>query len=135
VPEFLVDDRDLRHMHRPRHECIGARSDPFGPARVNVYDASGALAATAFTETTNFCWVSGLTPNTEYRDEVIVDEPRRRCEVAQAIQAAFEQHDVRLIVTTGDNIYAGRRILGMPVGGTGNDATTGSSRSSSRIAT
>ena len=70
----LVDDSDLRHVHPPRRESIGARSDPYGPARVNVYDASGALAATSFTETTNFCWVTGLTPNTQYRYEVVVKD-------------------------------------------------------------
>ena len=182
-PEWkLVEDRDLRHVHPPRRETIGARSDPYGPARVNVYDASGALVATSFTETTNFCWVTGLSPNTEYRYEVIVkDEPwgaderwdwmrgsdqglvqrggryvnrfcthpdpaaeptgqftfmvigdfgtgilrstptRRQFEVAQAMQLAFDQYDVRAIVTTGDNIYAGHRILGIPIGATGDE--------------
>lgn len=178
----LVDDRDLRHVHPPRHESIGARSDPYGPARVNVYDASGALVSTSFTETTNFCWVTGLSPDTEYRYEVLVKneawgvderwdwnrgsqqgleqrgghyinrfrthpdpaaEPsgpftfmvigdygtgilrstptRRQFEVARAMQVAFEQHAVRAIITTGDNIYAGRRILGVPIGATGDE--------------
>jgi len=178
----LVEDRDLRHVHPPRRETIGARSDPYGPARVNVYDTAGALVSTTFTETTNFCWVTGLSPNTEYRYEVLVkDEPwgtderwdwvrgseqglmqrggryinrfcthpdpaaeptgpftfmvigdfgtgilrstptRRQYEVAQAMQRAFEQHDVRAIITTGDNIYAGHRILGIPLGATGDE--------------
>jgi hypothetical protein len=178
----LVEDRDLRHVHPPRRETIGARSDPYGPARVNVYDASGTLVSTTFTETTNYCWVTGLSPNTEYRYEVLVkDEPwgaderwdwvrgseqglvqrggrydnrfcthpdpeaqpsgsftfmvvgdfgtgilrstptRRQYEVAQAMQRAFDEHDVRAIVTTGDNIYAGHRILGIPIGGTGDE--------------
>jgi hypothetical protein len=39
----LVDDGDLRHVHPPRRESIGARSDPYGPARVDVFDADGAL--------------------------------------------------------------------------------------------
>ena len=68
----LVDDSDLDHVHPPRRESIGARSDPYGPARVNVYDQGGGLVATAFTETTNFCWVTGLTPDTAYRYEVLV---------------------------------------------------------------
>ena len=178
----LVEDRDLRHVHPPRRESIGARSDPYGPARVNVYDASGSLVATSFTETTNYCWIAGLTPDTEYGYEVLVkDEPwgaderwdwmrgseqglvqrgghylnrfrthpdplieptgsftfmvmgdygtgilrstptRRQFEVARAMQRAFEQHDVRMIVTTGDNIYAGHRILGIPIGATGDE--------------
>jgi tartrate-resistant acid phosphatase type 5 len=172
----LVDDHDLRYVHPPRQESIGARSAPYGPARVNVYDMSGELAATASTDTTNFCWVNGLAADTRYRYEVIVKDElwghderwdwvrgdsqglmqnggkyvnefrtfpdpaappagpftfmvlgdygtgmrkstptRRQFEVAQAMQAAFDTYDVRLILTTGDNIYAGRRILGLPV--------------------
>ena len=178
----LVDDRDLRHVHPPRRESIGARSDPYGPARVNVYDMSGTLAGTSFTETTNFCWIAGLAADTRYRYEVIVKdetwaegerwdwtagttqglvqrggryvnefrthpdpaaEPsgsftfivlgdygtgirkstpkRRQREVAEAMQRVFDQHDVRLIITAGDNIYAGNRILGLPVGAQGDE--------------
>ena len=172
----LVDDRDLRYVHPPRRESIGARSAPYGPARVNVYDARGELAATGATDTTNFCWISGLAADTTYRYEVIVnDEPwaagerwdwapgdsqgliqtggryvnqfrtypdpslppqgpftfmvlgdygtgikksspkRRQREVAEAMQAVFDTTDVRLIITAGDNIYAGARILGLPI--------------------
>jgi tartrate-resistant acid phosphatase type 5 len=171
----VVDDRDLRYVHPPRQESIGARSASYGPARVNVYGPSGTLAATAATDTTNFCWVGGLTPDTPYRYEVIVKDelwghdqrwdwvpgeaqglvqnggayvnefrtfpdpaappagpftfmvlgdygtgmrkstPRRRQrEIALAMQATFDTHDVRLIITAGDNIYAGGRILGLP---------------------
>ena len=70
----LVDDRDLRHVHPPRRESIGARSDPYGPARVNVYAMDGTPAATSFTEATNFCWLAGLAPDTRYRYEVIVKD-------------------------------------------------------------
>ena len=173
----LVEDHDLRYVHPPRRESIGARSAPYGPARVNVYDTGGALAATSFTETTNFCWVSGLEPDTKYRYEVIVKdeiwgdgerwdwtrgerqglvqrggqyvnefrthpdptrEPtgsftfivlgdygtgirrstakRRQHEVAESMRIVFDRYDVRMIVTGGDNIYAGTRILGLPIG-------------------
>jgi predicted phosphodiesterase len=47
---------------------------------------------------------------------------RRQREVAAAMQRVFEQHDVSLIVTTGDNIYAGSRILGLPVTATNTGA-------------
>ena len=178
----LVDDDDLRYVHPPRKESIGARSAPYGPARVNVYDAGGVLAATAFTETTNFCWVTGLAPDTPYRYEVLVKQEtwgqgerwdwspgseqglvqrggrylnqfrthpdplaeapgsftfivlgdygtgirksspkRRQREVAEAMQRAFDQYDVRLIITGGDNIYAGNRILGLPIGAQGDE--------------
>ena len=45
----LVDDSNLNHVHPPRRETIGARSEPYGEARVEVFDEQGALAA--FTET------------------------------------------------------------------------------------
>ena len=178
----LVDDSDLRYVHPPRRESIGARSDTYGPARVNVYDSAGALAATSFVETCNYCWVTGLAPDTVYRYDVIVKdehwgagdrwdwihgetqglvqqglryrnefrthpdpivEPtssftfmvvgdygtgirkstphRRQREVALAMQKAFDTFDVRLIITAGDNIYAGHRILGIPVGAQGDE--------------
>jgi hypothetical protein len=172
----IVEDHDLRHVHPPRRESIGARSASYGPARVKVYDMAGALVATAATETTNFCWVSGLSPDTRYRYEVIVSNEvwadderwdwtpgeaqglvqnggryinefrtypdpaaapagpltfivlgdygtgirkstpkRRQREIAQSMQVAFDTHDVRLILTGGDNIYAGGRLLGLPL--------------------
>jgi hypothetical protein len=178
----LVDDSDLRYVHPPRRDSIGARSQPYGPARVNVYDEQGTLVATSFTETTNYCWISGLAPDTRYRYEVIVKDAiwgqderwdwtpgatqglvqrggryinefrthpdpegaptgpftfmvvgdygtgirrltptRRQRAVAEAMQLAFETHDVRLIITAGDNIYAGNRILGLPIGATGDE--------------
>ncbi len=57
----LVDDRDLAHVHPPRSDSIGVRSAPYGPALVNVFDAAGQVAATARTETTNWCHLTGLT--------------------------------------------------------------------------
>jgi tartrate-resistant acid phosphatase type 5 len=36
---------------------------------------------------------------------------RRQREVAQALARAVDEHDVRLILTTGDNIYASKRFL------------------------
>lgn len=171
----LVDDRDLRYVHPPRKESIGARSAPYGPARVIVYDMQGNVAGSAATDASNFCWVNGLSPDTRFRYEVLVHdeswahgerwdwvpgerqglvqngglyvnefrtfpdpssaltEPftfmvlgdygtgmrrstpkRRQREVALAMQRAFDTHDVRLILTAGDNIYAGGRILGLP---------------------
>ncbi|MGH9239512.1 MAG: hypothetical protein ACRD3G_15835 [Vicinamibacterales bacterium] len=41
---------------------------------------------------------------------------RRQREVALAMQAVFDRHDVRFVITAGDNIYAGMRILGLPLG-------------------
>jgi hypothetical protein len=36
---------------------------------------------------------------------------RRQLEVAQALERAVDAHDVRLVLTTGDNIYASKRFL------------------------
>lgn len=47
-----MDDRDLRYVHPPRRESIGARSAPYGSTRVNVYGPGGELAAPSVTETT-----------------------------------------------------------------------------------
>ena len=178
----LVDDSDLRYVHPPRRESIGARSDPYGPACVNVYDTAGTRVSSTFVETCNYCWVTGLAPDTRYRYEVIVKDEhwgvgdrwdwvpgetqglvqnggkyinefrthpdpasdptgaftfivlgdygtgirkstpkRRQREVALAMQKVFDTHDVRLIITAGDNIYAGNRILGLPIGAQGDE--------------
>ncbi len=70
----LVDDDDLQWVHPPRHETIGARSAPYGPARVEVRDASGTVVAEAMTNTTNHCVVSGLAPDTPYEYTVFVKD-------------------------------------------------------------
>lgn len=171
----LVDDHDLVRVHPPRRDSIGVRSTPYGSARVNVMDASGALAATATTETTNWARVTGLTPDTEYTYEVLVNDEiwaegerydwqpgaeqglvkigrqynhrfrthpapdqalggpltfaiigdfgvgirkssptKRQREIAEALALAVDTLDVRFVLTTGDNIYAGKRLLGLP---------------------
>jgi hypothetical protein len=46
---------------------------------------------------------------------------RQQREVAAALEDAVDAEDVRLILTTGDNIYAGRTLLGVPVGATGDE--------------
>jgi len=70
----LVDDSDLDHVHPPRRASIGAKSEPFGKARIEVLDSSGNLVSFAETTTTNHSWVSGLTPDTEYTYRVVVND-------------------------------------------------------------
>jgi tartrate-resistant acid phosphatase type 5 len=169
----LVDDRDLVHIHPPRKDSIGVRSAPYGAARVNVFDGSGALVVTARTETTNWCHVTGLKPDSVYSYEVAVNDEiwaegerydwapgsdqglvkmgaryvnrfrthpaadqvstgpitfavigdfgvgmkksspsKRQHEIGLALAKAVDEHDVRFVLTTGDNVYAGRRLLG-----------------------
>src|SRR5688572_3125221 len=179
----LVDDGDLDHVHPPRHQTIGARSEPYGPAVVTVRDAvTGEVAAAAATATTNHVRITGLIPDTEYNYQVTVNgEPwgggelldwvvqdgkgglaaiggaydnrfrthahpvvstplvfavlgdfgvgvrkasrpnNQQREVAVALTRAVTDSGVRLILTTGDNIYAGKKILGIPIGATGDE--------------
>jgi hypothetical protein len=176
----IVDDHDLKYVHPPRKDSIGALSAPYGPARVEVSDSSGTVIAVAKTEAANHCWVAGLSPDTEYTYKVFVkdeewavgerwdwspaeralvqsghrydnrfvtnpdparaapslsfavigdfgvgmrkDSPtRRQQKVADAMATLISSERVRLIVTTGDNIYAGERLLGIPIGGTGDE--------------
>jgi hypothetical protein len=50
------------------------------------------------------------------------DSPtRRQQKVADALRKVCQSEPVRLIITTGDNIYAGARLLGIPIGGTGDE--------------
>ena len=179
----LVDDGDLDHVHPPRHQTIGARSEPYGAAVVEVRDAAtGELAALASTTSANHVRLTGLTADTEYVYRVIVNgEPwgegelldwvvedgkgglaamggaydnrfrthahpvvptplvfavlgdfgvgvrkastpnNQQREVAAALTRAVTDSGVRLILTTGDNIYAGKKILGIPIGATGDE--------------
>ena len=175
----LVNDTDLKYVHPPRKDSIGATSAPYGPARVEVYDASGAIVALAKTEATNHCWVAGLQADTEYTYKVFVkddewaegerwdwsasaqalvqaggryenrfrtapdpllpssltfavigdfgvgmrkpSDTRRQQQIADALRHAVDTENVRLILTTGDNIYAGTKLLGIPIGDTGDE--------------
>jgi tartrate-resistant acid phosphatase type 5 len=46
---------------------------------------------------------------------------RRQREVAAALDDAVDREGIRLLLTTGDNIYAGRSLLGIPLGATGDE--------------
>jgi hypothetical protein len=65
----LVDDEELPS----RKESIGERSEPFGDARVRVYDTAGELVAEAATRERNHVLLTGLKPNQRYRYAVVVD--------------------------------------------------------------
>jgi hypothetical protein len=175
----LVDDDDLKYVHPPRSDSIGARSAPYGPARVEVYDARGNTVAAATTEAANHAWVAGLQPDTEYTYRVFVkgqewaagerwdwsaadkalvqtgarydnrfrthpnpqtpaaltfavigdfgvgvkrvSRTRRQQQVADALRTAVDTEGVRLILTTGDNIYAVKKLFGVLVGSSGDE--------------
>jgi tartrate-resistant acid phosphatase type 5 len=175
----LVAAKDLEHVHPPRRDSIGARSAAYGPAQVEVRDATGRTVAVARTDGANHCWVSGLEPDTQYSYQVRVKDeewaagerwdwsPERKAlvhggrydnrfrtnpeptspaaslsfavigdfgvgmrrqsrahrqqQIGDALRLAVDAHDVRFLLTTGDNIYASRTILGVPVGGQGDE--------------
>jgi hypothetical protein len=176
----LVDDDDLKYVHPPRRDSIGARSAPYGPAQVEAFDATGARVACVRAEAANHCWLTGLSPDTDYTYKVSVKDEvwasgerwdwspadralvqkggeydnrfrtfpdpaterttltfavigdfgvgvkterpdRRQQAIADALAAAVDADDVRLILTTGDNIYAARRLFGIPIGETGDE--------------
>jgi tartrate-resistant acid phosphatase type 5 len=175
----LVDDDDLKYVHPPRRDSIGARSAPYGPAYVEVCDARGTCVASAKTEASNHCWIAGLQPDTEYTYKVIVkgqewaegerwdwsaadmalcqrggrydnrfrthpdprapapltfaaigdfgvgvkrsSATRRQQQVADSLHGAVDTEGVRLLLTTGDNIYAARKLFGIPIGSTGDE--------------
>ena len=172
----IVDDEELSAVApSPRTETIGARSEPFGHAVVEVL-RDGRVVACAETDEHNHVWVSGLEPETDYRYRVLVDgrpwgegelhdwsveqatlvlaggrydnrfrtfpssdvavpvtfavlgdfgvgivdgrlDGTRQLLIAGALERAVDTHDVRLVITTGDNIYLGHQ----DTAGTGNE--------------
>jgi tartrate-resistant acid phosphatase type 5 len=68
----IVDDSELGEVDPGRQETIGARSEPYGDAVVEVSDESGTVVATAGTGEVNHTWVTGLRPDTAYRYRVLV---------------------------------------------------------------
>ncbi len=69
----IVDDEELAAVApTPRSETIGAGSEPFGHAEVEVRSGDRVVAKEA-TAGGNHVWVTGLEPDTEYRYRVLVD--------------------------------------------------------------
>jgi tartrate-resistant acid phosphatase type 5 len=68
----IVDDEELAEIAGPdRSGTIGASSEPFGDAVVEV-ERDGQLVRAEASES-NYTWVRGLEPDTEYRYRVLVD--------------------------------------------------------------
>jgi tartrate-resistant acid phosphatase type 5 len=172
----IVDDEELAAVSpSPRSETIGAGSEPFGHATVEV-ERDGRVVATAETREHNHVWITGLEPDTDYRYSVRVDgrpwaagelrdwsvekatlidaggrydnrfrtfpsadaavpisfavvgdfgvgivdgrlDGGRQLLIARALERAVDLHEVRLVITTGDNIYLGHQ----DTAGTGNE--------------
>jgi len=172
----IVDDEELNAVApTPRTETLGARSEPFGTAVVEV-ERDGRVVARARTDEHNHVWITGLDPDTEYRYRVLVDgrpwgegelhdwsvesstlvraggrydnrfrtfpaadatvpvgfavlgdfgvgivggglDGARQLLIARALARAVDAHGVRLVLTTGDNVYLGHG----DTAGTGNE--------------
>jgi len=172
----IVDDEELAGVApTARSETIGAGSEPFGHATVEV-ECDGRVVARAETEEHNHVWITGLEPETDYRYRVLVDgrpwgegelhdwsvekatlvraggryvnrfrtfpstaadvpitfavlgdfgvgivdgrlDGGRQLMIARALERALDTHGVRLVITTGDNIYLGHQDSA----GTGNE--------------
>lgn len=69
----ILDDEELPEVAgEQRSESIGARSEPFGHAVVEV-EQEGRSVARAETSERNHAWVRGLEPDTQYSYRVLVD--------------------------------------------------------------
>jgi tartrate-resistant acid phosphatase type 5 len=68
----VVDDQELAGIAPGRSQTIGARSEPFGDALVEVA-CDGRVVTRAATREHNHVWIRGLEPDTEYRYRVLVD--------------------------------------------------------------
>ena len=172
----IVDDEELVAVAPvPRSETIGARSEPYGHAVVEV-EHRGEVVARAGTDEHNHVRVTGLEPDTEYSYRVLVDgrpwaagerrdwdrEQRslvpagrsydnrfrtfpaadsdapiafavlgdfgvgivdrgaageRQLRLAHALERALGPRAIRLVLTTGDNVYLGHEDSA----GTGNE--------------
>ena len=70
----LVDDHDLARLHPPRRQTVGASSEPYGEATVEVHNAAtNDLVNVVRTSTTNHVLVTGLTPDTEYVYKITIN--------------------------------------------------------------
>lgn len=69
----IVDDEELAEVAGPdRTGTIGASSEPFGDAIVEVFRGDETVARTE-TSDANHGWIRGLEPNTKYGYRVLVD--------------------------------------------------------------
>ncbi|SOC50053.1 Calcineurin-like phosphoesterase [Blastococcus aggregatus] len=69
----VVGDSELHEVDAGRNGSMGARSQTYGEALVEVLDPAGRLVADSRTDTANHVWVDGLEPDTEYRYRITVD--------------------------------------------------------------
>ncbi|SFF47465.1 metallophosphoesterase [Blastococcus tunisiensis] len=69
----VVGDGRLGEVDRGRTASMGANSEPYGEALVEVLDGTGRVVGSARTDTANHVWIDGLSPDTGYRYRITVD--------------------------------------------------------------
>lgn len=69
----VLGDEHLGEVDPGRTASIGADSQPYGSAVVEVLDDAGAVVARTATAERNHVWVEGLSPDTRYRYRIGVD--------------------------------------------------------------
>jgi len=69
----VVDDEQLDRIDPGRTHSIGARSEPYGDAVVEVFGEDGTLGARCRTGQANHVWLEGLSADTGYTYRVTVD--------------------------------------------------------------
>lgn len=70
----IVDDERLPEVAgRGSGGSIGANSQPYGSAVVEVYAEDGSRVASVPVEERNWAWVGGLRPDTPYRYRILLD--------------------------------------------------------------
>jgi len=109
----LVDDSDLKYIHPPRKDRDKALVQT-GRQYANGFcthpDPTTAVRSLTFAAIGDF----GVGVKTDSLN-------RRQQQIADALRYAFDTQDVRLVITTGDNIYAGSKLFGLPIGATGDE--------------
>jgi tartrate-resistant acid phosphatase type 5 len=115
----VIGDGRLREVDAGRTSSMGASSESYGAALVEVTDATGRLIGKGGTDTANHVWVDGLAPDTEYRYRITVDGrpwaegprldwgpvPRGGLDLRRAGRLT-DAPGVRLVIAVGDNVYA-----------------------------
>ncbi|TYP88579.1 metallophosphoesterase [Blastococcus xanthinilyticus] len=69
----VLADGELAEVDPGRTGSIGASSEPYGDAVVEVLDDAGTVVSRATTSTANHVWVEGLAPGTAYDYRITVD--------------------------------------------------------------
>jgi hypothetical protein len=97
--DWSARDKALVQTGRQYDNRFRTHPDPIVPSRSLTFAAIGDFGVGVKTDSRN----------------------RRQQQIADALTHAVDTEDVRLVITTGDNIYAGSKLFGVPIGATGDE--------------